>query len=310
MARSLLFLILGFLLTVSHKAAASGSCGLPGLCNAQYRQPPVLKVLIHELTSSTRIPVVLYHDEAQNAIIAKELSAYPTALENSSGVTTYGVFSCFGSCVRPASDEHQSDSQKESNLVTSVPARTSGNSGSGDDGEDKPPFSDYEKKITDDDPQAGEKRIYLALLRKLLHVASKFPVIVSKALTEHHFTPNTALISWADSIALATPTGPGSYSLMEDEDCDYHHWMKILSALSNYHQEDKFFDPLLFINFFMYNDSDNQLSLIIQSIDTCSVITELPGTPVNRPESVPAHDNTPEKTHPEPAGQTDQWQHN
>ncbi|MCW7553382.1 hypothetical protein NX722_12210 [Endozoicomonas gorgoniicola] len=309
MGRSLLFLTLGFLLTVSHKTAASGSCGLSGLsvlCNAQYRQPPVLKVLIHESTLSTRIPVVLYHDEAQNAIIATELSAYPTVLKNSSGVTTYGLFSCFGSCVRPASDEHQSDSRKESNLVTSVPARTSGNSGSGEGGEDKPPFSDYEKKITDDDPQAGEKRKYVALIRKLLHVASKFPVIVSKTLTEYDFIPNTALISWADSLALATPTGPRSFSFIEAEECDYYDWMKVLSALSNYHQEDKFFDPLLFINFFMHNDSDNRLSLIIQSIDTCSVITEQPDKTVNHSQGDPAHDNTPGKIHPAPAGQTDQ----
>lgn len=314
MARSLLFLILVFLLTVSHKAAASGSCRLPGLlmpCNVQYWQPSVLNVLIHELTSSARTSVVLYHDKVQNAVIDTELSAYPAIPGNIPGVTACGILNCFSCCADSATSDDQDDPQEMTWHITPGATATSGHDSSGDDDGDgdKPPFSNYEKTITDDDPLAGQKREYLALLRRLFNAAIKHPVKISKALVQCNFLPTTSLMSWADSHLMKVPTAPKSFSIMEAENCDFYHWDSIFTILRTHHTEE-LFDLSPLINFFMLKGNDNQLNLIIQSIDTCSVITELPGMPVNRPKSVPAHDNTPEKTHPEPAGQIGLWQHN
>ena len=291
MTRNLLFLIVFIVLTVSHGETALADrnqrssqqtynvqlmepSALELKPSALELKPSALNIMANKSMPSPRQPVVLGHVDATPVIMVKGYRWYSPSQGSIPWVIAYGVFNCFGSCASSTDSDDSDQFQISTRSDSKLSQGKSDNHGSGNGDGDKPPFSDYEKTIVDSDPEAGNKRIYLALIRQLLDAAAQSVNQISRILVQHQTTPTHALISWARGYEVITPTGPRAFSVLEAEHCEHEHWVSIFSALTRHHQ-DEYFDPSLLIHFFMYKDSRELLNLIIQSADTCVVLPGL-----------------------------------
>ncbi|AMO57583.1 hypothetical protein GZ77_14530 [Endozoicomonas montiporae] len=121
---------------------------------------------------------------------------------------------------------------------------------------------------------AGERRAYLTLIRQLLQVITRNPYKIYEIQEVLNIVPNHALISWAESFVMASPTGPRSSSILEVEECESADWVRVFSALSE-HYRNIDIDPELVIDFFISHDCADELSMLIQSGSECTVMTGL-----------------------------------